>query len=248
LVERGADLEAIDIEGCTPPHKAAEENNFGIASILLTHGANADAVNNDGKTPLHLVCGRSRLEDGSMIDLLLAHGADIDAPDPKGNTPLLLADSDNYRVLFTTLLANGADVCVQNNNGLTPLHLAGIWFEREEVDLANALLAGAAGGADVTAVNHIGIPGGVGTPLHVAFHETGHFMVEFLLKNGADVNDRSDNGRCSLQTAIEDSTGFWDKKGKWKPLVAIMIEYGADLGLLPRDYREGLKAWMAELE
>jgi hypothetical protein len=27
-------------------------------------------------------------------------------------------------------------------------------------------------------------PGGAGTTLHVAFHETGQFMVEFLLKNG----------------------------------------------------------------
>lgn len=56
LLDRGADLEAVDKHGLTPLHGAAFKGNSGAVSALLDHGANIDAVDDGGATPLSLAC------------------------------------------------------------------------------------------------------------------------------------------------------------------------------------------------
>ena len=58
-------------------HLAARHSAFGIAKLLLQRGANPDAVNSNGDTPLHLA---ARLSDSpenvALVSLLLDKGAD----------------------------------------------------------------------------------------------------------------------------------------------------------------------------
>ena len=47
---------ATNNDGLTPLHGAAFKGNSGAVSALLDHGANIDAVDDGGATPLSLAC------------------------------------------------------------------------------------------------------------------------------------------------------------------------------------------------
>ncbi|KAH9969704.1 ankyrin repeat-containing domain protein [Russula dissimulans] len=84
--------------------------------LLLDQGADVDARDNDGRTPLHYSsCCPGKGEIGSSTRgtvegsrLLLDHGADIQAEDNEGKTPLQLALEDEHHEMVNFLLAMGA--------------------------------------------------------------------------------------------------------------------------------------------
>jgi len=82
-----------DEDGLTPIHNAIFHNDYEgdypqVIQLLLEHGANPNAQDNQRRTPLHLVSSSSRLD---FARILLAHGADADAEDEEGITPLQVA-------------------------------------------------------------------------------------------------------------------------------------------------------------
>jgi len=83
-----------------------------MAELLLARGAQVDARDRNGQTPLHLAAQDNygtplflQARDGyqKVVELLLAHGADMNAKDDKGKTPLALA-AQNGRVGTVNLL------------------------------------------------------------------------------------------------------------------------------------------------
>jgi ankyrin repeat protein len=87
-------------------------------NLLLSHGADVNAKDKFGLTPLHW----ATLHDNEVsADVLLAHGADVNAKDDEvGNTPLIIAAGQGYEDVTKLLLAKGADVNASDNKG-TPL-------------------------------------------------------------------------------------------------------------------------------
>ena len=83
LVEAGADLEQRDERGSTAIHYAAC-GQYRIAECLLARGADIEATDCDGLTPLHVAFLRG---DRTMLELLMKHGANINKPLPDGRTP-----------------------------------------------------------------------------------------------------------------------------------------------------------------
>jgi ankyrin repeat protein len=55
LLERGADVNSQDKVDATVLHNASQMLNLEMARVLVDHGANLNAVNTWGQTPLHLV-------------------------------------------------------------------------------------------------------------------------------------------------------------------------------------------------
>jgi ankyrin repeat protein len=116
--------------GRTPLHWAAAGGHKYLVELLLVNGADVNARNSDGQTPLHraMVPVQKAAEKGNMevAELLLSHGAEVNAKDDAGTTPLHLAaqfclgDTD----MVELLLANKADVNAKDNQGFTPLHYA----------------------------------------------------------------------------------------------------------------------------
>ena len=55
---------------------------------MIAGGADIEAGNNEGETPLHIMVHRKRL---SCVVSLLSHGADVNALGMENNTPLHMA-------------------------------------------------------------------------------------------------------------------------------------------------------------
>jgi ankyrin repeat protein len=78
-----------------------------VAELLLESGADVDARDHGGQTPLHQLAstGRGFVQ---MAELLLANGADVNATTESGLTPLELATQHDHRRL-AALLSSDAD-------------------------------------------------------------------------------------------------------------------------------------------
>ena len=85
LVEAGADLEQKDERGSTAIHYAACDQ-YHIAEYLLSKGADIEATDCDGLTPVNVAFLRG---DRTMLELLVKHGANINKPLPDGRTPMV---------------------------------------------------------------------------------------------------------------------------------------------------------------
>jgi ankyrin repeat protein len=65
-------------------HEAAQNWMDEAVRVLLDHGANVGAKDNDGRTPLHKAV-ENRMS--KAVRVLLEHGADVGANDNQGRTP-----------------------------------------------------------------------------------------------------------------------------------------------------------------
>ena len=88
LISIGANLNAKDINGCTPFHAAA----FGgllpiVKKFVEERKEDVDTVNFLGMTPLTLACTANRY---SIAEYLITKGANINIMDDHGNTPFLI--------------------------------------------------------------------------------------------------------------------------------------------------------------
>ncbi|CAM9796415.1 unnamed protein product, partial [Ectocarpus fasciculatus] len=79
--------------GLTPLHLAAYRDTLCTLLALLQKGANANARDEVGQRPLHVVCKYPKARSVAVADLLLRWGADETATDNDGNTPADLVKS-----------------------------------------------------------------------------------------------------------------------------------------------------------
>lgn len=68
---------------------AASRNGNAIVELLLELGADVNAVNGAGQTPLHAAAAAGANE---IVQALVDNGARLDALDKRGDTPLTIAE------------------------------------------------------------------------------------------------------------------------------------------------------------
>ena len=185
LLEHGADVSAQNIYGDTALHEAVFHDSFTeVVSMLLQLGAVVSVQNNSGWTPLSLATG-----DGhqNVVGLLIQHGALVSEEDKNGMTPLHhAANSDRIRVV-ESLIEHGADVSVRDKQGKTPLwHAAGKRrkYPTRDMGMVQTLLDK---GADINTRSFRSKDDVIYTPLMAAAYMGEPFLVQHLLKQGADV-------------------------------------------------------------
>ena len=108
---------------CKPLHWAAEKGHLEVAKLLLTRGAEVDAKDTDGWTPLQRAAGNDR---PAADIILLERWCGTDARTIKGMTSLHYAAEGSRLAVAKLLLTNGAGVDVKDTVGWTPLHYAAI--------------------------------------------------------------------------------------------------------------------------
>jgi uncharacterized protein len=83
-----------------PLHSAAAARNVKIATLLIEHGANVNATQQEGIMPLHSAAHNG---DVAMAELLLKNGAQKYAKTEKGKTPYDYAAEINHEALIKLL-------------------------------------------------------------------------------------------------------------------------------------------------
>jgi ankyrin repeat protein len=157
-----------------------------IARLLLERGADINAQDEDGRTPLYLASFHERV---GIVRVLLDGGATTNSKDNQGRTPVHVVAEGHSCVLARLLLERGADVDVPDGDNETPLHLAS-----RLVTLEMVLVLLLEAGANACAKNAQGE-----TPLHLVSRSPydsrgdGVGIVQLLLEHGADVNAQDNN-------------------------------------------------------
>jgi ankyrin repeat protein len=136
--------------GATPLHWAALRDHEEVARELIAHGADVNAQNRDGETPLRVAerskkrgvaqllhQAGSRPSLSALLDAAKKGDADrveklatevpamINQADPEfGATPLHWAALRGHADVVKVLISYGADLTVTNKDGETPLRVA----------------------------------------------------------------------------------------------------------------------------
>ena len=210
LVEEIEDVSAKDLEGWTPLHHAADAGNKEVIVLLLSNGANIEAVDNKGRTALYYAS-----DSLETIKFLVKHGANINAKDNDGRTALHSAAAGLGRTRETSKWL-GADVNARDNDGSTALQSGATFDSRERVKWL------VKHGADINARDDEGR-----TVLHLAVSFAGYDweIVECLVEHGADINARDDKGRTVLHLAVS----FAEHNDLDWEVVKWLVEHGADV-------------------
>ncbi len=126
-------VEGKNKKGQTALMKAAYSGNKDAARRLLNVGANVNARDNEGKTPLMYTTFRWQYKytgtNKAMAEYLLGAGAEVNARDRYGRTPLMYASGTQAAdvvSLIELFISNGADLAIRDNDGQSPLMKAAV--------------------------------------------------------------------------------------------------------------------------
>jgi ankyrin repeat protein len=233
LLQKGADVNAAQVDGTTALHWAVYNDDAETVAALLRAKASVKAVNRFRVPPLALACTNG---NAAIVKLLLEAGADANATMNGGETVLMLASRSGSADTVKALIASGANTDARERHGQTAL----MWAAAEGNTAVVRLLMEA--GADINATLSSGF-----TPFFLAVREGRLDTVRAFLAAGIDVNatfprpanaPRStagsyirpvDPGTSPLLLAVEN--GHFE-------LAIALVDAGAD----PNDNRSGFTA------
>ena len=165
-----------EADGTTALHRAVQHNDLEAADRLIAAGANVEAANRYGVTPL-TVAGFNG--NAAMIERLLKAGADPNTVVSEGETALMSVAGTGNVAALKVLIAHGASVkAKENSRSQTAL----MWAVAEGHTAAAATLIEA--GADINARSR-----GQFSPLVFAVRGGKTAIVRLLLDKGASPND-----------------------------------------------------------
>lgn len=229
LLERGADVKALDTGWLIPLHNACAYGHFAVAELLVEYGSDVNAADRWKYTPLHEAALKGRFK---ICKLLILNGADPMRKGRDGKTPLDVVkegaedvadllrgevavlkaakkgDVEKMRKILTPMTINCRDTAGRNS---TPLHLA---CGYNNIEVARFLLEN---GAEVNAQDRGGL---------IALHNAssyGHLEIAALLiEHGASVNQPDKWGFTPLHEAAQ--------KGRTQ-ICSLLLSHGANVYL-----------------
>lgn len=235
LLAFGAYVNAPNSRGTTPLHNAVSSRNPATVTALLEAGADIDAAEWDGDTPLQKALRRLRSAPASATELalqLLEAGANANQRGEYGDTPLYSAAEYGGPTLVGALLEAGADPSALTEYGESAIDDAAASAEPEVIRLL------VAAGAEVNNRS----PADGSFPLHKAVAGDGAYLrVAALLEAGANPDVQDAKGDTPLQLAASGgdtavvslgTATFFAAAGT--DIVTACLEAGADPNPWPR--------------
>jgi ankyrin repeat protein len=213
LLAQGIDVNGRSLGGMTPLHEAP---SLDMAEFLINQGADVNARNDGGSTPLFFA------QSYEIAKLLIEHGANVGISNRRGRTVLHQsvggqAIDDKYQQrqlqISQLLIHQGANVNAADIDGNIPLH------EVFDHRIAELLIAN---GANLNRKNKK-----LQTPIHKVTWRScrGVRTLDFLLRQGADVNAQDDIGKTPLHISIENGGVYC------KDRIFTLIKYEANVDL-----------------
>ncbi len=201
LLDGGCNPNLSDESGDTLLAFAAFAGKMSLIEMLLKAGADINRCNSQGMSPLMMACspteadmvaiamdsrslgellrsaahteGDVAVQRTAIVSYMVQRSAVLDAQDRWGRTPLMYAVEAGDKVLVEALVDHGAKIEARDCAGNTAL-MAAVSHSRSDLpkrlEIAGVLLAK---GADVLAVNHVGM-----SPLLYVFVEVVHAGAE----------------------------------------------------------------------
>ena len=237
-IQNDLNLEERDSDGNTPLHWACLSSDLELAAQLLSRGADVNALNDSGATPLIYATGSLPL-----VRLLIEHGANINHLTELKSTPLLTASRrpKNFEVV-QFLIENGADPKLKDGAKNSALDIASVVGDIATVDLlleqglspSSLRLPARSGRIAIVerlintglSVNHP--TSFTGSALNAALYGQSTAMARFLIDSGADLTTRSPAGQHETPPIL---WAAYNEKGD-ASVAKAMIARGADVNTL----------------
>ena len=129
LIDKGADIHAVDIFFLTPLHTAVApldsaddpNPNIELIELIIKGGANINSRARGGRTALSKACASGHLD---AVNTLIKNGADVSLMNDEGATCLHASAHNGHKQVVELLIQKGADVNVIDKTDRTALDLA----------------------------------------------------------------------------------------------------------------------------
>lgn len=227
-----------DDEGNTALHFAASGGHVECVEALLQAGAEIEARNNEGSSPLCVSCS---LPDGGVTaQALLDHGADVNSSPANEQMPISEACRHARLDIVRLLIANGSSPeathfsIVGGRGKRCPMHHLPALYPWQPIHFA--VRSGSVECIDelLKAGARINLPGKHDeSALVEAITHRQFECARFLLKHGADIEHLNSKCESPLGKALMDpESGLF---------VSMLYQYGANMHLRRRDGIEGTR-------
>uniref|UniRef100_A0A8B9KYW1 Poly [ADP-ribose] polymerase n=1 Tax=Astyanax mexicanus TaxID=7994 RepID=A0A8B9KYW1_ASTMX len=228
LTPLNVNCHASDGRKSTPLHLAAGYNRVRTVQLLLQHGADVHAKDKGDLVPLHNACSYGHYE---VTELLVKHGACVNAVDLWRFTPLHEAASKNRVEVCSLLLSHGADPTFLNCHNKSAIDLAPTTLLKERLAYefrGHALLKAIRETDFIRIKKYLSLetinfkhPQTHETALHCAASLSSPKrtqICEMLLRNGANINEKTRDLLTPLHLAAEKSH---------KDVIEVLMKYEA---------------------
>ena len=125
LIQSGADIHLKNRWGSTALQWAADSGNLLMVQALIERGADVNAGDDDGLTPLMVAANYEGETYLKMVQTMIKAGAKVNAQDVFGLTALMKAAMNHFKTgTVRFLVSSGAEIDSKTKEGYTALMLA----------------------------------------------------------------------------------------------------------------------------